>query len=233
MANAEFVYIADVYCPWCNAFAPIVEKLSREHPEFPVHVHGGDLVSHPESLAEVGKVEQGLADFWARTARETHRSFDGAIRALRDKANITLSSPNADRVFEALKTLAPGHELEQFIALEETFFARGLDVLSAESITRLATRWDIDPKSLADAVNSRENQLATAKAMAETEKLLGDEGAYPSLYLKRGSRMDAVTRGYAPYETAEKNLGDAMRDLKVSAPAQKCSRKGCGVSGGK
>lgn len=226
MASAEFIYVADVFCPWCYAFGPVVEKLTREHPEFPVRVYGGDLVSRSTTLLEIGARDQGLASFWAETAKETGRSFDGALAALRGKRDVTLSSPNADRVFEALKTLAPGHELEQFIALEDTFFLKGEDLFSARSIKDLAVRWNLEAKALADAINSDDNARLTAKAMAEGEKLLGD-GGYPTLYLQRGNRLDAVTRGYCEYAEAEKNLGDAIRDLKVDAPATKCSRKNC------
>ena len=52
MNTPYFVYIADVYCPWCYAFAPVMQMLAAGHPDIPVRVLGGNLISEPITLAE-------------------------------------------------------------------------------------------------------------------------------------------------------------------------------------
>lgn len=52
MDGTYFIYIADVFCPWCYAFAPVMKKLAGENPDIPVRVLGGNLISRPMTLAE-------------------------------------------------------------------------------------------------------------------------------------------------------------------------------------
>ena len=40
---SHFLYLSDVFCPWCYGFAPVMQRLAAEHPELPVRVLGGDL----------------------------------------------------------------------------------------------------------------------------------------------------------------------------------------------
>ena len=59
-----FVYIADVYCPWCHAFAPIMKRIVAENPEIPVLVLGGNLISQPTTLADDVAASNDLVGFW-------------------------------------------------------------------------------------------------------------------------------------------------------------------------
>ena len=46
----HFLYISDVFCPWCYGFAPVMHRLAAEHPEWPVRVLCGSLVEEPTTL---------------------------------------------------------------------------------------------------------------------------------------------------------------------------------------
>lgn len=227
MNPTHFVYIADVYCPWCYGFAPIMQRLAAEHPDIPVHALGGNLISDTITLAEDAANSPGLTDFWREVEHTTGRSLAGAIRAVETGRDIRLSSPGADLVLMALKTLAPGHELEQIVALEDLFYGQGEDLFSDKTLAALGRRWGLAPDALMEAARAPATEQAAQKAQAEAAAFMGDIGAYPSVFLVRGDRRDVVSRGYVHYETAASRLEDAMRDLGVDMePGEACSWHG-------
>lgn len=228
MSAAHFVYIADIYCPWCYAFGPIMQRIAARHPEFPVHVLGGNLMTTPVTLAEDAANSPGLTDFWHEVEHASGRSLAGAIRAVETGREVRLFSPGADRVLEALKALAPGHALDQLLALEDLFYGQGQDIFSDSSLAALAQRWRLTPGALKTAVASPETEQAARRGIEEASTLMGEIGAYPSVILVRGNRRDAVSRGYVHYETAASRLEDAMRDLGLEdmPPRTACSWHG-------
>ena len=231
MNETHFVYIADVYCPWCYAFAPVMQRVAREHPDIPVEVLGGNLISEPITLAEDAAGSPGLTDFWREVEHTSGRSLGGAITAVEQGRDIRLSSPAADLVLTALKSLAPGHGLEQIIALEDTFYGQGQDLFTEEALAELARRWGIAPDALMRELESPAAEKAARVAHEKAAALMGDIGAYPSVFLVRGDRRDAVSRGYVHYETVAARLEDALRDLGVDMePGATCSwHVGCTV----
>lgn len=50
---SHFLYLSDVFCPWCYGFAPVMQRLAAEHPDLPVRVLGGDLVGQATTLTEM------------------------------------------------------------------------------------------------------------------------------------------------------------------------------------
>lgn len=231
MNATHFVYIADVYCPWCYAFAPIMQRLAAEHPDMAVHAIGGNLISKTITLAEDAAKNPGLADFWREVEHTSGRSLAAAIAAVEEGRQIRLSSPGADLVLTALKTLAPGHELEQLVALEDLFYGQGQDIFSDESLASLGRRWNIALTALKEALQSPATEKASHQAQAEAAVLMGEISAYPSIFLVRGNKRDVVSRGYVHYETVASRLDDALRDLAEDMePGLTCSwHGGCTV----
>lgn len=231
MNETHFVYIADVYCPWCYAFAPIMQKLAAEHPDIPVQVLGGNLISEAITLAEDVANSPGLTDFWREVEHASGRSLAGAIAAVEQGRDIRLSSPGADLVLTALQRLAPGHGLDQIVALEDVFYGQGQDLFTEEVLSALARRWGLKPDALMSEMQSPATEQAAQAAHDRAAALMGEIGAYPSVFLVRGNKRDAVSRGFVHYETVASRLEDAMRDLGVDMePGAACSwHGGCTV----
>lgn len=215
MASTHFVYVADVYCPWCFAFAPIMERISYEHPEFPVRVIGGNLISQPITLEEDARRQPGLVDFWHEVENTSGRSLAGAIRAVQNREPARLHSPSADEILAVLRHLAPNHELEQLLMLEDMVYGDGVDLFTPQSIAKIANRWNIPETKFERALNTSAAQEATERDLELAGRLMGEITSYPSVLLVRGNRVDAVSRGYAHYETVISRLQWAMRDLDV------------------
>ncbi|MBD5626249.1 MAG: hypothetical protein HDQ90_01900 [Desulfovibrio sp.] len=231
MEGTYFIYIADVFCPWCYAFAPVMKKLAGENPDIPVRVLGGNLISRPMTLAEDAAQSPGLVDFWHEVEHASGRSLAGAISAVETGREVRLFSPGADEILAVLKKMAPGHELEQLFELEELFYGQGRDMFTDAALAEIAGHWGIDPAHFASALDQPAALAATERNLEMAAELMGEITSYPSVLLVRGDRYDAVSRGFVHYETVAARLADAMRDLGVPLEESAfCSRhNGCSL----
>lgn len=68
---AVFLYVSDVFCPWCYGFGPVLERLHAEYPHWGLRVLGGNLVDEPVTLAEMLEESPHLRDFFIRLEKTT------------------------------------------------------------------------------------------------------------------------------------------------------------------
>ncbi len=227
MTSPYFIYIADVYCPWCYGFGPIAKRITDENPDFPVHVIGGSLISRPMSLLDDVAAQPGLADFWREVERTTGRSLKGAIDAAETGRDVRMYSPGADEILTVLIKQAPGHELEQMLMLEDMFYGQGLDLFTDQTLAAIAVKWNLNPQAFESALDQPAALQATERALAEAARLMGDAPSYPTLMLINNGKAATVSRGYMRYQSVAMGLAEAMAKLGVS-DAMQCSRQnGC------
>lgn len=223
MKDTHFIYLADIFCPWCYGFGPVMKRLASEHPELPIKVVGGNLISRPMTLAEDLAANPGLVDFWRSVEKTVGRPLTGAIEAALSGREVRMYSPGADEILVTLNRLAPGHELDQLLDLEDMFYLKGVDMFSVEALAGIAARWAIPSEELASALDTEAALTATQRNLAEAGRLLGEVGSYPSIFLAQGDKLLTVSRGYVRYETVTSLLEDALSDIDI-APAD---HEGC------
>ena len=224
MNGTHFIYLADVFCPWCYGFGPIMKKLAAEHPEIPVRVVGGNLISQPMTLAEDMAANPGLVEFWRSVEKTVGRPLTGAIEAAQEGWEVRMYSPGADEILVTLKRLAPGQELDQLLYLEDLFYLKGVDMFAPEALEETAAHWGIPAAKLENALDTEAALAATRRNLADAERLLGEVGSYPSIFLAKGNDIYAVSRGFVRYETVASLLADAMSDMHIEPAAHEgCS----------
>lgn len=228
MAYAKLIYFADIYCPWCYAFAPAIRRLHSEFPDIPVHVVGGGLIGQPTGLLKMRMEEPGLEQFWRGVHEETGRSFTGILGNVAADKDTRMDSIGADALFLALSRLAPDKELEQFTQLEEMVFANGLDLFDQGTIASLAGQYQVSAEELSSLASDPAMRDNAVQEIKETARLLGGSAAFPTVFLMRGETGEFVSQGYVHYETVASRMGDAMRDLHLEplVPHDKMSRHG-------
>lgn len=216
MDGTQFIYLADIFCPWCYGFGPVMKRLAGENPEFPVTVVGGNLISQPMTLAEDMAANPGLVEFWRSVEKTVGRPLTGAIEAARAGREVRMYSPGADEILVTLNHMAPGQELDQLLCLEEFFYLKGRDMFTREALGEIAGRWGIPAHKLENSLDTEAALAATRRNLDEASRLLGEVGSYPSLFLARRDKIYAVSRGYVRYETVSSRLADVLRDLDIA-----------------
>lgn len=213
MSEASIIYIADVYCPWCFGFAPVMKRLTEAHPEFRVRVIGGNLISRPITLEQDLERSPDLVEFWREVEKNTGRSLAGAIRAAENREKMLLYSPGADEILAVLRQYVPNRELEQLFELEDMAYTDGVDLFTESSLGKIADKWNIPLASFERAMNTPQALAETEKNLAEAAKLMGEITSYPSVLLAKDDKVYAVSRGYVHFETVEARFENAMSDL--------------------
>lgn len=228
----RFIYMADVFCPWCYGFGPVIKKIATEHAEIPVNVIGGNLISQPMTLAEDMAANPDLIEFWHNVEKTVNRPLTGAIKAAQSGKEVRMYSPGADEILVTLREFAPEHELDQLLYLEDLFYLKGENMFTQASLDATAAHWKIPAGKFENALDSQGALEATRRNLAEAAELLGDAGSYPSLFLVRDDSVYAVSQGYVHYETAAARLDSLLSNLNIEPVAYLgCSFKGDCTSG--
>ena len=129
---SHFLYLSDVFCPWCYGFAPVMQRLAAEHPELPVRVLGGDLMDEPTTLAEMKAHSPNIRDFFIRLAKTTARPVDGFLATLDAERPLRMYSPDMAVLLAALKRVEPGNEQDKIEIGQQILSGAGRNVCTAE-----------------------------------------------------------------------------------------------------
>lgn len=206
----HFLYLSDVFCPWCYGFGPVMRRLAAEHPDLPVRVLGGDLVDQPTTLMEMKADFPNIRDFFIRLEKTSGQPVDGVLAALDAQRPLRMFSPDMAVLLTALKLLAPGHALAQMEALQQALYAHGKDVLSAAVREEAALRWNVEPVRLQRALDDPDIRREAAKEARQAAARMGEFKLYPTLYLQENGERSLLTRGYAAYAAVSARLETAL-----------------------
>ena len=228
----SFIYITDIFCPWCFGFAPVMKKLAGEY-GFPVRTLCGELVDEPTPTSKMGT--PSLMAFFERLSSTTGRELgSGFFDLLKPEHSVTMDSRRSAVLMSAMKRAAPGHALEQMEAFQDVFYAEGRDVLDLAVQTGTASRWGVDPAVLTEMLSSEAILAKAEKELEEAEEILGDFVVYPSLFVKTDDGMlHAVARGYAPYADVKGKIEKALHSsagsdsTNVGVSGNACGLDGC------
>lgn len=228
----SFIYITDVFCPWCFGFAPVMKKLVEEY-RFPVRTLCGELVDEPTPTSKMGTPT--LLAFFERLSSTTGREIgSGFFEMLKPEHSVIMDSRRSAELMAALKRAAPGHALEQMEVFQEVFYAEGRDVLSPSVQADVSSRWGVEPAALSEALASEAVQGKAEKELEEAEEILGDFVVYPSLFVKTDDGvLHAVARGYAPYAEVKAKIEAALACSGMACDGAEAgvSANACGLDG--
>ena len=196
-AAMNFLYLTDVFCPWCYGFAPVMRRLAAEHPELPVRVLGGNLMAEPQTLTGMLEEYPTIREFFVRLQETTGQTTEQFRLALEQAAagtgpDLLMHSPAMNLPLAALRQLSPGHQLEQMEAFQMAFYAQGRDVMAAGEQEAIAAAWlpaGAAPGALAAVMADPAVREAARHDAAEAEEIK-DSTAWVETSRKFNELMD-------------------------------------------
>ena len=196
-----------------------MQRISSEHPGYPVRVLSGDLVENPTTTGEMMRNHPTMREFFVRLVE------DGQV-------DLRMFSPDMAVPLAALKKLAPGHELEQMEAFQSAFYGEGRDVLAPEVQMRIA---NVDGDVFMRALEDPGVQAAAEAEREEALDILGDFVVYPTLFLETDDgERHVLARGYADYPVVAAKLASVLgggAGGSETRPANACGLDGhCDIS---
>lgn len=211
-----------------------MQRISSEHPGYPVRVLSGDLVENPTTTGEMMRNHPTMREFFVRLAKTTGQAVgqDFLRRLEPGQGDLRMFSPDMAVPLAALKKLAPGHELEQMEAFQSAFYGEGRDVLAPEVQMRIA---NVDGDVFMRALEDPGVQAAAETEREEALDILGDFVVYPTLFLETDDgERHVLARGYADYPVVAAKLASVLgggAGGSETRPANACGLDGhCDIS---
>jgi putative protein-disulfide isomerase len=194
------IYIADPMCSWCYGFGPELLTLLQGLPETPVEVVVGGLRPYNREVMD-DALKTTLLSHWQRVEEASGLSFAG--NALNQEGFIYNTEP-ACRAVVAARMLAPEGVLHVFYAIQNAFYAEGLNVTQGEVLAQVASAaltnagFPID----AAAFHAKWADEATISATLDDFNRTRQWGVsgFPAVVLERNGQLDLVTSGYVRTE---------------------------------
>lgn len=227
MPMLRFLYITDVFCPWCYAFAPIVQRLAQRAAHIPIRVLSGELIPEPQPLADL-RQRPHLRDFFHRLHGMSGQPVEKFLHLLNSTRDFLLCSRDITIPFLALQTLAPGHALEQMERLQQTLYREGENPLDPTTLSTLAASWGIDSHTLRHAMADPDLQARARRESKEAEAILGEFVIYPTLFLEQNGQRRLLARGFTDEATVAARMESA---LHTTAPCAIVPGEACGLDG--
>ncbi len=212
--GTRLLYVYDVLCGWCYGFGPVIEQLSDEHPEWPVEVISGGMITGDRQgpLAEsAGYIKQAYPQVEKASGVRFGKAFtDGAL----DDPEMYSTSVPASALLAYARERRPTHQLAAARALQTAFFDRGYGPATEATADFLAERLDLDRRATRAAATDDE-YLELGRADFALAKRFGIQG-FPAVVLQHGGRLTLLSNGFLPLETLRQQAGRALSPENVS-----------------
>lgn len=232
---AHFLYISDVFCPWCYGFAKNIAKIKEEF-ALPFEVYGGALVEPAVSLENRLKHSPNVQAFIDKMYSITGTKISQAhVDLLHSKkaASIFMDSCKGSHLFYVLKRFKPEFALEIMEFLQAQFYDVGRDIFSSEVVHDFAKKYGVSAEEIFSLL--KDEKISEA-AHNETEKgfdILGEIVLYPTLYYVDEGINHFISRGFVEYEACRQAVVNTMQAVKnkQTEPLTVLMGKSCTLDG--
>lgn len=232
---AHFLYISDVFCPWCYGFSKNIAKIKEEF-ALPFEVYAGALVEPAVSLENRLKHSPNVQAFIDKMYSVTGTKISQAHVELLHSENagsIFMDSRRGSHLFYVLKQFKPEFALEIMEFLQRRFYDLGRDIFSEETVHDFAKKYAV---SSTEVFNMLKDEKISEDAYNETEKsfaILGEIVLYPTLYYVDNGVNHFISRGFVEYDACRQaviNTIEAVKN-KQTEPLTVLMGKSCTLDG--
>ena len=191
----EIIYIGDPMCSWCYGFAPVIQALHDKHKDkAKMTLVLGGLRVGDEHVVDDARIKF-LREHWVDIGERTGQKF--ALDILENTGWI-YNTEWACRAVVVMRKLKPELAYAYFGAVQANFYANNLDPSLPETYGDEAEKFDIDRDEFLKLYNSDEIKQETAQDFVWSQQH-GITG-FPSVLVKEGDKLGALTLGYQPIE---------------------------------
>ena len=193
--NTTLYYIHDPMCSWCWGYRPVWQQIQENLPaEVNVeYLLGGLAPDTDQPMPE--DMQHAIQGYWEKihTLLGTEFNFDFW----------TLNTPRRSTYIACRAVIAAknqGLEYEMIEAIQRAYYLKAMNPSDSDILLQIA--WDLYAQELPMDLDQFSNELnhpATQQTLNEQMALIATLPAsgFPSLVLKSGDKLDAITRDYS------------------------------------
>jgi putative protein-disulfide isomerase len=189
-------YFADPMCSWCWGFAPVIAAIRERYADRMkiALMLGGLRPGTTEPMTS--KLREEILHHWHEVQRMTGQpfAFEGAM-----PGGFVYDTEPPSRAVIAVGEINAAAVFPYFKSVQEAFYARGRNVVQADTLTELAQQHNIESAAFLDRFHSDETRQKT-RTHFEITRRSGVRG-FPTVLLQDGTGTAGLllTHGYRPY----------------------------------
>jgi putative protein-disulfide isomerase len=201
-AALEVIYVGDPMCSWCWGLAPTLREF-RKHclaQDIPFRIVVGGL--RPGGGQRWNQAFRDLLrHHWEDVGRRSGQPFSYRLLA---RARFNYDTEPACRAIVAARPLLAGSDLEFFAAVQRRFYVDNEDPAGHAFYTDICLRFALD---FAAFVARFASEAVREETLAEfrMSRLWGVR-QFPSVLLRTGAQLAAITSGFTSLEHMKSNL---------------------------
>jgi putative protein-disulfide isomerase len=195
-AEREIIYVGDPMCSWCWGFAPVARKLAEQFGDrAPVRLVLGGLRPGKRAAVLDAELKKTIRPHWERVQQMTGQAFDYSIF---DREGFLYDTEPACRAIVYVRGKSRVQSLPAFLALQDAFYARGVDITQVDSIATVLADQGLDGEAFRASFEDPVLSQHTYADFTVAERL-GAQG-FPTVFLRDGDNIALLTMGYQPYD---------------------------------
>jgi len=184
-------YVADPMCSWCWGFAPVIEAVrDANRDRFRVALLlGGLRPGTTEPVTDTFREE--ILHHWQQVQARTGQPFrfEGAL-----PEGFVYDTEPASRAVVAAAELDAGKTYPMFKAIQQAFYAEGVDVTAPDNLARIAASLGLDASAFRAGFDA-DLTLEKTRTSFLRARQWGVRG-FPSLVLQHGQGRQLLAQGY-------------------------------------
>lgn len=199
--SKEIIYVGDPMCSWCYGFSPTIQEMHKRYgdkADFSVIV--GGLRVGDEHVVDEERLKF-LREHWPEIEERTGQKFN--LDILKEGGWI-YNTEYACRAVVTMRKLNPDKVFEYFSAVQKNFYAENKEPTDPETYADEAANFGVDKDEFLKVYNDEETKKETMADFVWAQQV-GITG-FPTVLVKEGDKVAALTFGYQPMENLEKPL---------------------------
>jgi len=200
----KIIYVYDALCGWCYGFAPVMQEFQENHKdELEFELVSGGMITG-QRIGPIGEVAPYISWAYKDVEKATGVVFgEQFLNETLKKGTTILNSIPLGIALSVFKTLKPKESLKFASRLQKAVYFDGIAPENIEVYSKLAAEFGLDGQDFIKKM-SEQKFIDLANLDFEKSEKLGVNG-FPTVFLEYKGSLQVLARGYAPFQTLEKN----------------------------
>ena len=200
VVNPQLYYCYDALCGWCYGFSPVITAFAREHPEVPVRVVSGGMITG-ERIGPIGEVAGYIRQAYRVVEDRCGVTFgNGFLEGILAPGDAVFTSVPAAVAMAAFRDVLPERQLDYAAALQRAIYHDGIRPLDLDAYADRAAALGLDRDDFRRRLDDPQYQQLAEQDFKQTARW-GVSGFPTVIYEGGDGHLYALARGYVPLAT--------------------------------
>jgi putative protein-disulfide isomerase len=207
-AKPELIYAVDPLCGWCYGFSPVMRQIRKDFAgKVEFRIMSGGLATG-DMAAPLKENYEYIKNALTVVERSTGVKFGQPFRDLLEEGSYFNDSEPPSIALTVVKEMKPEIAFDYGHKLHSTIFMDGKSLNDAATYRSLAAEFQLDQDEFMRKFTDSAYKARTNREFDEVKRL-GVRG-FPSLVLRKGNKIEVITRGYESYPSVKSKLDKVL-----------------------